>query len=251
MINKTLTLVLLLSSAFAAQRTGAIFLDVDNSLHGWKPVCILPQCNPGGSGIPTATAQTVGNANPSKDGNSMMVSVSGPSYTNALWTQISERNDARVRFSLSAWVQPSQNADRAGSFEFDIFQFASSTGVEYMWGSQCNQANHLWQVFDQLNGRWVNISVACSLTANQWNYIRLNVHRGPTGDVSCEGMPCMYYDSLTVNGVIYAVDVKYPAGPLPRGWSSANGFQVQIDIGRTDQDVTVNEFIDEANFSTL
>lgn len=251
MVNKALTLLLLLTAAFATQRIGAAFLDVDDSLQGWKPVCILPDCNPGGSGIPTATSQTVGNANPSKDGKSMKVSVSGPSYTNALWTQISERNDARVRFNLSAWVRPSQNANVAGSFEFDLFQFASSTGIEYMWGSQCNQVNHLWQVFDQLNGRWVNTSVPCSLTANQWSYIRWNVHRGPTGDVSCEGMPCMYYDSLTVNGVLHVVNVKYPAGHLPHGWSSANGFQVQIDIGSTKQDVTVDEFIDEANFSAL
>jgi YD repeat-containing protein len=113
-----------------------------------------------------------------------------------------------------------------------------------------SQVNHLWQVFDQLNGRWVNTSVPW-LTANQWSYIRWNVHRGPTGDVSCEGMPRMYYDSLTVNGVLHVVNVKYPGGHLPHGWSSANGFQVQIDIGSTKQDITVDEFIDEANFSAL
>jgi hypothetical protein len=61
----------------------------------------------------------------------------------------------------------------------------------------------------------------------------------------------MYYDSLTVNGVLHVVNVKYPGGHLPHGWSSANGFQVQIDIGSTKQDITVDEFIDEANFSAL
>jgi len=54
-----------------------------------------------------------------------------------------------------------------------------------------------------------------------------------------------------VNNVVYAVNVAYPAGHLPNGWSSANGFQVQIDIGSTNQDVTVDEFLDGANFSTL
>jgi hypothetical protein len=249
--KKALILFVLLTAAFATQPTGSTFLNVDDSRNGWKPVCILPGCNPGGSGIPTATSQTFGNTSPSTDTSSMKVSVSGPSYTNALWTQIAERNDARMHFSLSAWVQPSQNANLAGSFEFDLFQFASSTGIEYMWGSQCNQVNHSWQVFDQLNGRWINIPVPCQLNANQWNYVRWTVHRGPTGDVSCSGMPCMYYDSLAINGVVYAVRVKYPAGHLPKGWSSANGFQVQIDIGSTNQDVTVDEYIDEANFLTL
>ena len=42
----------------------------------------------------------------------------------------------------------------AGQLEMDLFQFWSSTGIEYMWGSQCNQVSHSWQVFDQLNGHW-------------------------------------------------------------------------------------------------
>jgi hypothetical protein len=251
MANKALIVSLFLTAAFATQQSGAAFLDVDDSLAGWKPVCILPTCNPGGSGIPTATAQTVDNATPSKDGSSMKVSVSGPSYTNALWTHIAERNDARHAFSLSAWVSPTQSASVAGQFEYDLFQFSSSTHVEYMWGTQCNQASGSWQIFDQLNGHWENIPVPCSLPANQWNYIRWDVHRVVGDTNSCSGMPCMHYDRFTVNNVVYAVNVAYPAGHLPNGWSSANGFQVQIDIGSTNQDVTVDEFLDEANFSTL
>lgn len=139
----------------------------------------------------------------------------------------------------------------AGQLEMDLFQFSSSTGIEYMWGSQCNQVSHSWQVFDQLNGHWENIAVPCVLNANQWNYVRWDVHRvvGDTSD--CSGMPCMYYDRLAVNGVVYAVNAKYPAGHLPTGWSSGNGFQVQIDIASTSRDVTVSEFFDEMNYSTL
>lgn len=251
MIKRAFIVLSFLTAVFATQRTGAAFLDVDNSMAGWKPVCILPACNPGGRGIPTATAQTVGNAIPSKDGKSMKVSVSGSSYTNALWTHISERNDARVRFSLSAWVSPTRNASVAGQFEYDLFQFSSSTGVEYMWGTQCNQVTKTWQVFDQLNGRWENIPVPCDLAANQWNYIRWDVHRAINDPNSCSGMPCMYYDRLTVNDTVYWVHAKYPAGHLPHNWSSANGFQVQINIGLTNQNVTVDEFLDETNFSTL
>jgi hypothetical protein len=244
MINKALIVLLLLTAAAAAQQTGAAFLNVDDSLQGWKPVCILPTCNPGGSGVPTATEQTVDNATPSTDGNSMKVSVTGPSYTNALWTHIAERDDSRTHFSLSTWIQPSENANLAGSFEIDLFQFSSSTQVEYMWGSQCNQENHIWQVWNQQAHSWVNTLVPCDLIANQWNYIRWNVHR-------VDREESMYFDSLTINDVVYAVNVKYPAGKLPDGWDSANGFQVQIDIGSTDHDVTVDEFIDEMNFSTL
>jgi hypothetical protein len=61
----------------------------------------------------------------------------------------------------------------------------------------------------------------------------------------------MYYDTLTVDTVAYPINTMYPAGPLPNGWSSAVGFQVQIDIGSTVLPVTINEYLDLADFSAL
>jgi hypothetical protein len=61
----------------------------------------------------------------------------------------------------------------------------------------------------------------------------------------------MYYDTLTLDGVVHPVNAVYPAGPLPNGWSSAVGFQVQIDIGTTGSPVTVDEYLDLADFSAL
>ena len=69
---------------FDAKEVSAI--NVDDSMQGWKPVCILPSCNPGGSGTPTATSHTIGHATPSEDGHSMEVSITGPQHSNALWT---------------------------------------------------------------------------------------------------------------------------------------------------------------------
>jgi hypothetical protein len=225
--------------------------NVDDSMKGWKPVCVLPTCNPGGSGIPTKTFQTVGHKTPSKDGSSMEVSITGPSYSNALWTYRAGADDSATSFSTSLWVYPTGAASVAGSFEFDQFDFSSSTRVEFMWGSQCNQVNHLWQVFDQLHGHWMNTSVKCSLTANQWHHVQWDVHRVDGDTDRCSGMPCMYYDTLTVDGKVHPVNVKYPAGHLPGGWSSSVGFQVQIDIGATGSHVTVDEFLDEANFTAM
>jgi len=61
----------------------------------------------------------------------------------------------------------------------------------------------------------------------------------------------MYYDTLTVDHHVYAVNAKYPAGRLPGGWSSAVGFQVQIDIGLTKAPVTIDEYIDLADFNAM
>jgi hypothetical protein len=225
--------------------------NIDNSMRGWNPVCALPSCNPGGSGVPTKTFHNIGHSHPSKDGRSMEVSLSGPRYTNALWTYIAGSDDGATSFSTDLWVYPAGEASVAGSFEFDQFDFSKSTGIEFMWGSQCNQVSHLWQVFDQLRVRWMDTKVACSLAANQWHHLRWDVHRVAGDRNRCSGKPCMYYDTLTVNGVVHPVNAVYPAGSLPKGWSSAVGFQVQIDIGATSRDVTVDEYFDLADFSAM
>jgi hypothetical protein len=223
----------------------------DDTMTGWKPVCVLPSCNPGGSGRPTATSHTIDNKAPSKDGEAMEVSVTGPKYTNALWTYRAGADDDATSFSMSMWVYPTASAWDAGSFEFDQYDFSSSTGIEFMWGSQCNQVNKLWQVFDQLHGHWMNTDVACSLSANNWHEIKWTVHRVAGDTNECDGKPCMYYDTLTVDGTEHSVNAKYPAGSLPHGWSSAVGTQVQIDIGSTGSPVKVAEFIDLFDFSAI
>jgi hypothetical protein len=230
---------------------GVSAYNVDDSMSGWKPVCVLPSCNPGGSGRPSKTSQTVDHPSPTKDGRSMEVSITGPSYSNALWTYHAGADDSATSFSMSLWVYPTGAASVAGSYEFDQYLFSRSIGVEFMWGSQCNQVNQLWQVFDQLHGHWINTSVKCSLSPNTWHKVRWDVHRVAGDTNRCSGMPCMYYDTLTVDGTVHPVNVKYPAGRLPGGWSSAVGFQVQIDIGATGPDVTVDEYIDTANFTAL
>jgi hypothetical protein len=235
----------------SSNNQGVSAVNVDDSMKGWKPVCILPSCNPGGSGIPTKTSQTTGHASPAKDGRSMKVSITGPSYSNALWTYIAGRYDQAASLSMDVWVYPTNKASVAGSYEFDQFNFSSSSRIEYMWGTQCNQVNHLWQVFDQLHGHWINTGIQCSLSPNQWHQVRWDVHRVPGDTNRCSGMPCMYYDTLTVDGVVHPVNVKYPAGRLPGGWSSAVGFQVQIDIGTTKSNVTIDEYLDIADFTAI
>jgi hypothetical protein len=230
---------------------GISALNVDDSMKGWKPVCVLPTCNPGGSGIPTRTSQTIDHVSPSKDGDSMEISITGPENSNALWTYHAGADDNATSFSMSLWVYPSDKASVAGSFEFDQFNFSKSTGIEFMWGSQCNQVNHLWQVFDQLHGHWINTTVPCSLAANKWHHVRWDVHRVSGDTDRCSGKPCTYYDTLTLDGVVHPVNAVYPAGPLPNGWSSAVGFQVQIDIGATGSPATVDEYLDLADFSAL
>jgi hypothetical protein len=223
----------------------------DDTLSGWKAVCVLPGCNPGGSGIPSKTLHTIDNKAPSKDGEAMEVSVSGSKYTNALWTYRAGADDQATQLSFSLEVYPTGSASSAQAFEFDQYNFSSSTGVEFMWGTQCNQASRIWQVFDQLHGHWMNTNVQCSLSANTWHQVQWNVHR-VSGDTNrCDGMPCMYYDYVIIDGTQHPVNAVYPAGHLPHGWSSAVGAQVQIDIGNVGSPVTIDEFIDLLDFKAI
>jgi hypothetical protein len=245
---------LFLSTLCAAQAPSSQEISAsnfDDTLTGWKAVCVLPSCNPGGSGIPTKTLHTIDNKAPSKDGEAMEVSVSGPKYTNALWTYRAGADDQATELSFSLEVYPTGSASSAQAFEFDQYNFSSSTGVEFMWGTQCNQSNHLWQVFDQLHGHWMNTNVQCSLSANTWHQVQWNVHR-VSGDTNrCDGMPCMYYDYVIIDGTQHPVNATYPAGHLPHGWSSAVGAQVQIDIGDVGSPVTIDEFIDLFAFKAI
>src|ERR1700719_3712862 len=88
----------------------------DDTMQGWKPVCVLPSCNPGGSGIPTSTAHTINHSTPSKDGDAMVLSITGPQYSNALWTYRAGADDSATHLSLTFWVYPTAAASTAGSF---------------------------------------------------------------------------------------------------------------------------------------
>lgn len=236
----------------ALSGTGQVVLNVDELQPGWKAVCILPSCNPGGSVPPTATAQTFNNATPSKDGKSMLVSITGPAFSNALWVYVAGKLDTATNLVSDFWTQPSPNIGLAGSLEFDQYMFSKTTNTEFMWGTQCNQATNKWQVFDQLNLAWVNVAGStCPVFSNAFHHIVQSVHRISTDTNSCSGQPCMYYDSIVVDGTpIPGLPMTEPAGPLPSGWTNAVGWQLQLDIGGSGSGgQPVFENVDLMNFT--
>jgi hypothetical protein len=96
------------------------------------------------------------------------------------------------------------------------------------------------------SGSWVHTSVTTAPTAGAWNHIRWSAHR-VIGDTSCSGTECMYYDSLTLNGTVYALNLAEPAGPLPGGLdASTTGCQFQLDMVAAG---TAAEYADQVNCS--
>lgn len=216
---------------------------------GWKPVCILPACNPGGVGIPTATSQTNG-ASPNLDGAAMQFSVTGPAYTNALWTYIAGVSDRATYFNADYWYYiTAANFAKAQALEIDMFNFSTTDNIYYMMGTQYNCITGLWQVYDSAGinyGGWVNTTVTVPPTVNGWTHIQQQAHRIP-GDLTH-----VYYDWIIINGVTYwysgslGVPQAQATNVLPSGWASAVGIQFQLDINSSGGSLAVN--IDEAGF---
>jgi hypothetical protein len=226
--------------------------NTDNSLTGWKAVCINPACSPGGSGTPSATAHTINNASPSLDGDSTKFSeTSSKSYSNALWTFRNGSCDECSQNYSDFWVYLGPNSAHAQAFEFDSFNFDRTDNIEFMWGMQWNQQGGRWQIWKQAPGSghgWVDTSLSTPLSYNAWHHIQVVDHRVIGDKNDCSGEPCMYFDSITIDGIKTVWNLVEPASALPNGWASEAGDQFQIDIASISSSQTLTMNIDESNF---
>jgi hypothetical protein len=237
--------------------------NIDGTLTGWKPVCTKPTCNPGGVDTPASTSQTINNTSPSLDGNSMFISSTtnaSSTQTNALWSFNSGPCDSctSVTSDFQTYIT---NGTSATSMEYDSFIFDATDSLDFMWGTQCNRSLGYWQIANN-SSDWQTTSAACSLTSGAWHHIVESFHRVP-GETSCTANihngsggydsasePCLYFDSISVDGTLDTLNVHYPGNPLPGGWTSGAGLQFQIDIGATTgTPVTVSENLDSITYT--
>jgi len=247
-MKKLLLELFLMSSVLAGAASAQVFTNIDDSLNGWKPLCYLPACDPGGSGQPTSESQTIDNNPPSKDGESMELTFAGPAYTNVLAVFVGGQDDKAVRFKTDVWFYVTSPA---AQYEFDQALFSSSTGIEFMWGFQCDTVKQYWEIWNSQTG-WVDTPFSCTtstISLNTWHHLIKNDHRvaGDTGN--CDGEPCMYFDNFVFDTQTYTLNTTEPAGPLPKGWKSALITQFQMNTG--SEGGTPTEYVDLYNFSAL
>jgi hypothetical protein len=230
------------------------FPNLDDSLSGWQyPMpCYGPSCA-GGTGTATAYFQTINNASPSLDGESMEVGFTAQSglssgqTTNVLWPNKVGANSSATSF-LGTYNVYLPTVSTIQALEFDQFQFLG--GQRFMMGSECDSstlAGGYWRIWNQYTTSWVTTTVPCTLltTAAAWHSVVWATHRVP-GDTSCTGgNPCMYYDSLTVDGVVHTLNLTEPSAPVSE--TDNIGIQFQIDAGYTA--TTVSAYLDEMSLA--
>lgn len=228
--------LLILTSSSAAQFFNT---NLDTDVGGWI-TCIHPNCDPGGVGTPTSTViQSTGSVWPP---NSLQVQLTGPDSTNALWYHLNGVTTSTY-FEADLTVYVSKGLQSAQALEYDIFQYL--TPFRYMWGSECVFGG-VWDVWSGLAHTWVHTSIPCKLSVG-WHHLQLWVHR-LNGDFSCQGFPCLHYDTLGVDNVYYSLNTTEPSEFLHAGWSDQSGLNVQIDLNRAG---TLTEYLRKVNLIGL
>ena len=130
------------------------------------------------------------------------------------------------------------SASASQALEFDINQFMrSKLGKGFIWGHQCRIAGgHEWDIYDNVNKRWVATGISCSPKSNAWNHVVIQVQR--TSDNR------LLYKSITLNGVTHAVN-KYK-NPGTTQW---NGITINYQQDGNRQMTDYKVYLDKVNFT--
>jgi len=217
---------------------------VDNGLPGAVGWGSCADC---AGGIGTATiASSPFQGTPSLDGSSMDFYINGTPYSDGLWWYKVGPNDAVSHLALDFWVYVNSNTSSAQALEFDAFQFNS--GVQYMFGTQCDYFSGTWDVWNAAAGSWVQTSYKCNqFQPNTWYHLQMIFHRSSPDNRE-------HYDSITIQqagkrgSTTLRLNISLPAGVMPPTWSDNMGVQFQMDVGPTG--TPMQEWVDEVTLAT-
>ena len=97
----------------------------------------------------------------------------------------------------------------AQALEFDINIYLKGIGME--WGLQCNHLNgNVWDYWNNVKTHWVHTSIPCTLKSKSWNHVSFQVQRESNNDLT--------YQTLTVNGKTYNINVTVAPFRVPSNW---------------------------------
>jgi hypothetical protein len=137
-------------------------------------------------------------------------------------------------FTYDAYFYPS-NLSVTQVLEFDISMYFN--GLSLVWGHQCRVAGgNEWDIWDNINAKWVATGVPCNPVNNAWNHVTIQVQR--------ESDNWLLFQSITLNGVTTPINRYYQASSAPSGWW---GITVNYQMDGNYKQTPYTTFLD--NFS--
>jgi hypothetical protein len=131
----------------------------------------------------------------------------------------------------------SKTTEASQVLEFDISQYFQ--GKSLIWGQQCRIAGgHEWDIWDNLNHKWVPTGVACNPKNNDWNHLTIHMRRTSDG--------YLHYQAITFNGVTHVLDRYYKPDSCPSGW---NGITVKFQMDGNYKQEPYSVYLDNLHFT--
>jgi hypothetical protein len=126
-------------------------------------------------------------------------------------------------------------ADTSQALEFDINQFTG--GKSFIWGHECRVAGgHQWDIYDNVNHKWVPTGVSCYPKSGAWNHLIIQVERTTGGR--------LLFKSITLNGKTANLNIyKYPTS------TSWHGVTINYQLDGNRYKTPYNVYLDKLKFT--
>lgn len=136
-------------------------------------------------------------------------------------------------FTYDAYFYPT-NLGVTQVLEFDISMYLD--GLSLIWGHQCNiLGGHQWDIWDNVNHKWVGSGAACNPVNNAWNHVTIHAQR--------ESDNSLLFQSITLNGVTSNINRTYPPGSAPGGWWGVTvNFQMDGNVNQSAYTTYLDNF---------
>ena len=202
---------------------------------------ICTNCGPG-----VTWSMNQGIQSPSLSGKAAKFSIGGTTpYADVLWTNpligdfssqgMSDSNHQIIpnlhNFTFDTYFYGS-NLELSQVLEFDINQYFD--GMGFTWGHQCRIAGGSeFDVWDNVNWKWIPTGVSCKPVDNSWNHLTLQVQR--TSDNK------LLYHSITLNGVTSVIDLYFPPFAVNNWYGVTANYQMDGNYKQSPYTVTVDQ----------
>jgi hypothetical protein len=229
--------------------TGKVFTNLQAS-GGWTGYGEFPPkydiCSNCGPGVTWSMQQGV--TSPSISGKATKFSIGGTTpYADVLWT-----NPLIGDFSSQGLPDPGHAIiPNLHNFTYDVYFYGSSLGTSqalefdinqyfgtmgFTWGHQCRIAGgNQFDVWDNINGKWIPTGVSCKPANNSWNHLTLQVQR------TWDNWLC--YHSITLNGVTTVIDLYFPPFSVGSWYGVTANYQMDGNYKQAPYTV----FVDKLN----